>query len=476
VGGTMRRLRHLREALRHAQPQAIATSAEEAQGDPGAPVLLSDEQVQRFVADGYLQIQLEDDDGISHRAIHREAWRLWQSSGEAFGAGVGNDIYPAIPQLGNVMSSPRVAGALASLLGEGYTMEPHRQMHNSTENTPPRGQQDLHKDTQRGKPPNHLPRSCFVFYFPAGCTEEMGPTELIPGSHFLSVDDQDWSVISNAPAMLGPNVISTKLTSAVHQPFAVISHQAMIHRGCARLTDEDEDMAPWRPMMKFIFSRGSECAPRWDHHPESVRPFAEFATEAALVPAMEATWDWLLDQEPHSRVAELPSQQEVDALLADLTAQNIKADEAMRVRASYSLGRFAQRGSDVALSALLDALSSPESSDAARRVAAPGLQAAGSAALCGLCETLRVSMDYRVLMYGADALGEAACRTPTLSNEVEGTLRCTVEKLKQMSAASPRLQKWAAAGGPSRSPWEFAEDTAIDSCMTALSKIAQKRE
>ena len=108
----MRRLRHLREALRCAQPQAIAASdsAEEAQGDPGrAPVLLSDEQVQRFVADGYLQIQLEDD-GISHRAIHREARRLWQSSGEVFGAGLGNDIYPCgIPQLGDVMSSPRVA-------------------------------------------------------------------------------------------------------------------------------------------------------------------------------------------------------------------------------------------------------------------------------------------------------------------------------------------------------------------------------
>jgi hypothetical protein len=459
----MRRLRHLRGA--------IVGSAEEVAGERpapvGVPVLLSDEQVQRFVADGYLQIRLEDD-GIPHRAIHREAWRLWQSSGEQFGAGLGNDIYPAIPQLGDVMSSPRVAGALASLLGEGYTMEKHRQMHNSTENTPPRGQQSFHKDTQRGKPPNHLPRSCFVFYFPAGCTAEMGPTELIPGSQFLGVDDQDWSAMNDAPAMLGHNIVSTKLTSPAYQPFAIISHQAMIHRGCARLEDEDEDTSPWRPMIKFIFSRGSE-RPRWDHQPGQIRPFDELTSKTALVPAMKATLDWLLEQETHRLVAELPSQQVVDALLADLTAP--KADETKRVYASYSLGRFAQRGSDAALSALLEALSSPESSEAARRVAAPGLQVAGSAAVCGLCETLRVSMDYRVLMYGADALGEAAYRAPTLSNQVDETLRCTVQKLEHMSTTSSRLQKWAAAGGPRRSPWEFAEDTAIDSCMTALNKI-----
>ena len=443
----MQRLRRLREALHCGQAQAISTSSAEVavQGEPGAPVLLSDEQMQQFVANGYLRIQLEDSDGVSHRAIHREAWRLWQSSGEMFGAGLGNDIYPAIPQLGDVMSSPRVAGALASLLGEGYVMGKHRQMHNSTENTPPRGQQSFHKDTQRGKPPNHLPRSCFVFYFPAGCTEEMGPTALSPGSQFLSVDDQDWSAMNDAPAMLGPDVISTKITSPAHQPFAIILHQAMIHRGCPRVVDEGVDMSPWRPMIKFIFSRGSGCVPRWNHHPESVRPFAELTTVPALVPAMEATWDWLLRQDPHSCVAELPSQQEVDALYADLTAPKNKADEVTRVHASYSLGRFAQRGSDVALSALLDALSSPQSIDAARRVAAPGLQAAGSAAVRCLCKTLRVSLDYRVLMYAADALGEAAGRAPMLSNQVDEALRCTAERLKEMSAASPRLQKWGAA-------------------------------
>ena len=39
-------------------------------------------------------------------------------------------------------------------------MNAHRHMHNSSS----QGMQSFHKDSQRGKPPNHLPRSLFVFY------------------------------------------------------------------------------------------------------------------------------------------------------------------------------------------------------------------------------------------------------------------------------------------------------------------------
>jgi hypothetical protein len=168
---------------------------------------------------------------------------------------------------------------------------------------------------------------------------------------------------------------------------------------------------------------------------------------------MEATWDWLLEHEDRNH-GELPSQEEVDKLHAVLIAPKTIADEAQRVGASYTLGRYAQRGSKAALAALLSALSSPTSSEAARRVAAPGLQAAGSAAVDGLCETLSGATDYRVLMYGADALGEA-CRTPTVA--VVGVLLSTIEKLEQMSVSSSRLLAWA--GGEKRQQWDFAEDT-----------------
>ena len=84
-------------------------------------------------------------------------------------------------------------------------------------------------------------------------------------------------------------------------------------------------------------------------------------------------------------------------------------------------------------------------------MAAPGLQAAGTAAVDGLCEILTTATDYRVLMYGADALGEA-CRIPSVG--VADVLISTIDKLEQMSAVSSRLSAWA--DGAERRQWDFA--------------------
>jgi hypothetical protein len=95
------------------------------------------------------------------------------------------NIYPVIPELEAVMHSPRVAGALASLLGPGYVMDRRKHMHNSSSQVRPappgprgaqllavsadrtiptkfstmvvhtgascQGEQRFHKDCQRGK-------------------------------------------------------------------------------------------------------------------------------------------------------------------------------------------------------------------------------------------------------------------------------------------------------------------------------------
>ena len=71
-------------------------------------------------------------------------------------------------------------------------------------------------------------------------------------SQFLGADDQDWSGVNESPTNLGPTIGSTRLTSPANRPVAVISHHAMIHRGCARLSDElDDESAPWRPSEPF---------------------------------------------------------------------------------------------------------------------------------------------------------------------------------------------------------------------------------
>ena len=85
------------------------------------------------------------------------------------------------------MHGPTVAGALTSVLGPDYVMDRRKHMHNSSS----QGEQAFHKDCQRGKSlTGHMPRCCMIFYAPGGCTEAMGPTEILYAanspSHFGS--------------------------------------------------------------------------------------------------------------------------------------------------------------------------------------------------------------------------------------------------------------------------------------------------
>ena len=54
--------------------------------------------------------------------------------------------------------------------------------------------QSFHKDSQRGKPPNHLPRSLFVFYYAGGCSDEMGPTEIDKGRLLRYTFIENWKM------------------------------------------------------------------------------------------------------------------------------------------------------------------------------------------------------------------------------------------------------------------------------------------
>ena len=84
------------------------------------------------------------------------------------------------------MHSGAVRGALESVLGPGYVMDRRKHMHNSSS----QGDQEFHKDCQRGKSlTGHRPRCAMVFYAPAGCTAEMGPTEVLRDRLQLAVGE-----------------------------------------------------------------------------------------------------------------------------------------------------------------------------------------------------------------------------------------------------------------------------------------------
>ena len=139
--------------------------------------LLTDQQMQRFIVDGYITVQADFGNTFHHN--------LYQSIDEVFAKeqNPGNNILPRLPQIQQVFDHPSVRGALTSILGPDYLMNPHRHCHL---NPPGSLGQKWHKDNyvfdQIIRHPR--PRWVLAFYYPQDVTADMGPTSVIPGCHY----------------------------------------------------------------------------------------------------------------------------------------------------------------------------------------------------------------------------------------------------------------------------------------------------
>lgn len=445
---TARRLGAVAGAL---QPRHAAAAAREER-------LLTDDQVRRFIAEGVLALPVTDLPQELHRLIH--------SKGEALndgGENPGDGIFDAVPELSELLAAPSVGGALTSLLGEGWSMASHRHMHT---NIPAGGaDQSLHKDSQRTKPSLHRPRSLFIFYVPRGATAQMGATAVVPGSPYVSVDSQDWSVANESPANLGPGLYKTKLTAPLDQGTIVLAHHGIIHGATARL--EDDKGHPWRPMFKFIFGRRIDpTAPSWDHQADvPLTPWEELTTEPSLIPGMESTWNWLCGAQPDGPVAADASGDDRDRWAATLGAEAAPGDEAARVGAAYQLGRAANQGDEAALAVLIHGLGSEV--EGCRRASVHGLQAAGDCAVPELMRVLEETEDHEMLMNASDALGEAAASP---SAAVVEALDRVLIKLDGLISSSATMRAWA-SGEAKREQHMLDADTAATAAVLALSHI-----
>merc|ERR1712096_94595 len=96
----------------------------------------------------------------------------------------GNNLLPRIPMINEVFEDPWVAGAFTSVVGPDYYMQPHRHCHS---NPPYSKGQNMHQDG--GKRWSHKTRRLLVFYYPQDTPEEIGPTGIIPGSHYYNTAD-----------------------------------------------------------------------------------------------------------------------------------------------------------------------------------------------------------------------------------------------------------------------------------------------
>ena len=88
--------------------------------------LLSDDQVRRFIADGFVIIDSALAPDFHQRVTKQIAYALEYELPHP-----GDNIVPRVPALNQLCESAAVQGALTSLLGEGFVFLPHRFPHNS---------------------------------------------------------------------------------------------------------------------------------------------------------------------------------------------------------------------------------------------------------------------------------------------------------------------------------------------------------
>ena len=157
------------------------------------PVLLSDQQMNHFLAHGWLQL-----DTKLPLNYHQSLFKKFNGIvGEDNDVNPGNNLLPVVPELNLVFDDPVIKGALTSVLGKSYMMHPHRVLH---DNPPGSEAQVWHHDSYWGykrKVHNHHPWWVMIMYYPQDMFEEIGPTGVIPGTQYIAqrLDDSDISGI-----------------------------------------------------------------------------------------------------------------------------------------------------------------------------------------------------------------------------------------------------------------------------------------
>ena len=240
------------------------------------PVLLNDEQVRKFIADGYIKIDYAVPAEV-HATIARKLNEMVAS-----GPNLGNNVLPQVPEFRHVLNCPEVRGALISLLGEDYIEHPHRYCHDSK----PREEKpddiaamvarQCHQDsyTPMSRPRQHYPRYARIIYYPQDTPIELGPTHVTPGTscHKLISEEDRF----NALPMQGP-AGSLWLT-----------HFDVAHAAGVNLTETV------RHMIKFIYIRRTEpTAPAWNCQSERWQRPADLECSWDLDVIWSHCWDWM---------------------------------------------------------------------------------------------------------------------------------------------------------------------------------------
>ena len=324
--------------------------------------LLNDKQMRDFIVNGYLIVKTD-----LPRNYHDEIYETTNTVFEKEG-NPGNNLLPRIPEIQRVFDDPTVRGALTSLLGADYYMQPHRHPHI---NQPRSKGQNLHQDG--GKRWTHRTRRLLVFYYPQDTPEALGPTGILPGSHYFCTLE---GAKSRDELPLSGDAVTV-----------TVANYDLWHRAMPNRTDKP------RYMMKFLSARMSEPdSPSWNSDQSNWmngKPTGNPEHQAMF----KYLWDW-----HRGKTAEHP---EVNggAAVTELMAGLHDSGESRCLHAAYQLAAHGAR----AIPDLVDSLE--EESQFVRRNACYALSAIGAPAVAPLIRALEAK-NWWVRDSAAEVLGD----------------------------------------------------------------------
>jgi hypothetical protein len=374
--------------------------------------LLADAQMRHFIVNGYVTVTTTLPAQF-HDAIYEKTMTVFDKEGNP-----GNNLVPRIPEIQKILDDPNVAGALTSLLGADYYMQPHRHPHY---NPPGSNGQGMHQDG--GKRWSHHTRRLLVFYYPQDTPIELGPTGVVPMSHYYST--REGAEVSPEQPVVG---------KAGTVAFA---NYDLWHRAMPNSSEKR------RYMMKFLYARMSE-----PQEPTWANKETDWANGDSVGPAehqemFRHLWDW------HRGVEDIDTRRTSNGeSLSGLIGSLNGTSESIGLQAAYELPRFGEK----AVPALVRCLQ--DESEMTRRNACYALNAVGSATVETLRDALKDSREY-VRSNASEALGD-------LGDKAEPAVTALVETLDDPSG-SVRSHTIEALGTTSQS-----SSIAVPSLVKAL--------
>ena len=202
--------------------------------------LLTDQEAVTFITHGYHVVETNIPEALN-QAIYDEISQLKSNPGDG--------ILDAVPKLYQIYDHPSVKGALISLLGEDYQMSGHRHCHINPVGS---RSQSWHQDGVNQR--HHQIRAVLAMYYPQDVSSDLGPTMVVPGTHFRNTPTDQMATYTN---------FRDQVALAVKAGTVAITHYDIWHAASRNKGNRR------RYMLKFLFNRTSEpTRPSWNHDPK----------------------------------------------------------------------------------------------------------------------------------------------------------------------------------------------------------------